>query len=266
MPESPSRNRRRCAGSNTAIQTRLEGELPESGEPLPEKEKQKRAEEVAKEVSAQDRRTGQVDPHEVRRRMLQLIIDTYLRAELDQALLKVLPDSPRAAKRMVNHAHLLLAIGVERGILGADVQPCQLAAWVSFTDRWPAVAAAVAASPDLMQVLEDHARRLLAANMHAVKLPKSLITAGVTSLAPDLVKFLQQINHSSPPSPLGPVAATLVRFARPHAVEVNLPASPQPPERPPQGPKPFQRLQPQRSAPTRPPASRRARPRASTSR
>ena len=255
-------NIRRTNRTNSAIQTRLEDELPESGEPLPETEKQKRAEEVAKEVSAH---TGQVDPREVRRRMLQLNIDTSLRAELDQALLKVLPNTPRAAKRMVNHAHLLLAIGVERRIVGAGVRPCQLAAWVSFTDRWPDVAATVAASPDLMQVLEDHARRLLAANMHAVKLPKSLITAGIPSLAPDLVKFLQQINQSSPASPLGPVAAMLVRFARPYAVEVNPATLPQPTEWPPQPAQPFQRLQPQRPAPTRPPAPRRARPRASAS-
>ena len=58
----------------------------------------------------------------VRRRMRQRIIsNTELRTELDRAVLEVLPLSPRAAKRMFNHAHLLLDIGVERGIF--DTQP-----------------------------------------------------------------------------------------------------------------------------------------------
>jgi hypothetical protein len=244
---------RRRSRTNEAIETRVKSELSASGEPPAEEDKQRQAEEMADAINTQDRGTGQVDPIEVRRRMSQLIIDRYLRAELDQALLEVLPDSPRAAKRLVNHAHLLLAIGLERGILDADVEPCQLAAWVSFTDRWPTVAARVAANPDLMAAIEDHARRLKTVSGHDAKLPRSLTTAGVPSLAPDLVRFLQHINQPAPPCrlrPLGPVAATLVRFARPPAADETQEAAPDP------GPRqPFQRSQ--RPAPTRPPAPRR---------
>jgi hypothetical protein len=89
----------------------------------------------------------------VRRRMRQRIIsNTELRAELDRAVLEVLPLSPRAAKRMFNHAHLLLDIGVERGIFDTQprLQPRQLAAWVGLNERWPSVAAAITSDPTLL--------------------------------------------------------------------------------------------------------------------
>ena len=64
---------------------------------------------------------SQIDERVIRRRMRQRIISrNELRNELDHAVLKVLPLSPRAAKRMFNHAHLLLDIGVERGIFATQ--------------------------------------------------------------------------------------------------------------------------------------------------
>jgi hypothetical protein len=75
-----------------------------------------RQDEVAKELKRQN---VNVDIEEVRRRMrLWIISNTNLRTELDSAVREVLPLSPRGAKRMINHAHLLLDIGVGRRVFG----------------------------------------------------------------------------------------------------------------------------------------------------
>ena len=98
----------------------------------------------------------------VRRRMRQRIIaNNELRTELDRAVLEVLPLSPRGAKRMFNHAHLLLDIGVERGIFDTQprLQPRQLAAWVALNERWPSVAAAITTDPTLLGRLEQAAHQ-----------------------------------------------------------------------------------------------------------
>jgi hypothetical protein len=103
-----------------------------------------------------------IDEREIRRRMRQRIISSNeLRAELDRAVLEVLPLSPRAAKRMFNHAHLLLDIGVERGIFATQpgLRAGQLAAWVALTERWPSVAGAVISDPTLIGRLEEVARQ-----------------------------------------------------------------------------------------------------------
>ena len=112
-------------------------------------------EEVAEEVEQQIKN---VDVREIRRRMRQRIISqNELRSELDRAVLDVLPLSPRGAKRMFNHAHLLLDIGVERGLFTEQtgLEPSQLAAWVALTERWPSVAAAITSDPSVMRRLED---------------------------------------------------------------------------------------------------------------
>jgi hypothetical protein len=97
----------------------------------------------------------------IRRRMRQyLVTNTELRTALDNAVLQCLPPSPRGAKRMFNHAHLLLDTGIGRDIF--DKQPPlhadQLATWVALTERWPSVAAAITSEPALMEKLEEEAR------------------------------------------------------------------------------------------------------------
>jgi len=105
----------------------------------------------------------------IRRRMRQyLVANTKLRTSLDNAVLGFLPLSPRGAKRMFNHAHLLLDTGIGRGVfyrqppLRANQPPPlsadQLAAWIALTERWPSVAAAITADPSLMEKLEEKAR------------------------------------------------------------------------------------------------------------
>jgi hypothetical protein len=97
----------------------------------------------------------------IRRRMRQYLVSTSeLRTALDNAVLQYLPLSPRGAKRMFNHAHLLLDIGIGRDIFGKQppLHADQLAAWVALTERWPSVAAAIADDPALMEKLEEEAR------------------------------------------------------------------------------------------------------------
>ena len=159
-------------------------------------------EKLAHEVS-------NIDEREIRRRMRQRIIsNNELRAELDRAVLEVLPRSPRAAKRMFNHAHLLLDIGVERGIFAGQsgLQAGQLAAWVALTERWPSVAAAVTSDPALMGRLEDAARQTAPALR-----PEQLATIeseiGITGLDSSLLDYLRRT------ASLVPCVSLLVNFS-----------------------------------------------------
>jgi hypothetical protein len=176
---------------------------------------------LAMQASAHDPRVGDIDPRAARKRMQQGIIDERLRPELDQALLEGLPRSPRAAKRMINHAHLLLAIGAERGIFEAGVSPRQLAEWVCFTERWPAVASVVADDPALMAALELLVSQPAPAGQ-AAEPAASLAAAGITDLDPALRDYLRHID------PLSEVAETLVNFAPPQEPGDDQPRGGQP--------------------------------------
>lgn len=168
-------------------------------------------EEVVREVEARNPGVGNVDPREVRRRMRQRIISQNApRAELDQALLHVLPTSPRGAKRMVNHAHLLLDIGVERRIFapGSGLRPSQLATWVCFTERWPTIAAAVMDSPGLMEHLEQMARRPSQAR-RPEGAEATLTKAGITAPDSGLLDYLRKAVS------VAAVVDTLVSFSPP---------------------------------------------------
>jgi hypothetical protein len=166
------------------------------------------------------RRVGQVraklggeatdyDEREILRRMRQRIIsENDLRAELDRAVLDVLPLSPRGAKRMFNHAHLLLDIGVERGLFAsATPRPAQLAAWVALTERWPSVAAAISIDPMLMGRLEEAARRTA-----LVLRPEQVATIekdmGIRGLDSSLLDYLRRSDS------LVGVAHLLVNFSQ----------------------------------------------------
>jgi KAP family P-loop domain len=145
-------------------------------------------EELAQQVSNTDER-------EIRRRMRQRIIsNNELRAELDHAVLEVLPPSPRAAKRMFNHAHLLLDIGVERGIFAAQpgLRARQLAQWVALTERWPAVAAAITGDPTLLERLEDAARDPAHQALRPEQLTAIETGVGITGLEPSLLEYLRR--------------------------------------------------------------------------
>jgi hypothetical protein len=145
-------------------------------------------EELAQQV-------GNTDEREIRRRMRQRIIsNNELRTELDHAVLEVLPPSPRAAKRMFNHAHLLLDIGVERGIFATQpgLRARQLAEWVALTERWPAVASAITGDPMLLGRLEDAARETAHQALRPEQLTAIETGIGITGLEPSLLEYLRR--------------------------------------------------------------------------
>jgi hypothetical protein len=163
-------------------------------------------EEITEEV---EQRIENVDVREIRRRMRQRIISQNdLRSELDRAVLDVLPPSPRGAKRMFNHAHLMLDIGVERGLFTAQtgLQASQLAVWVALTERWPSVAAAITSDPSIIGRLEEAIRRT-----SLIGQPEQLSTMeaeiGITGLDSCLLNCLRRTES------LAPVARLLANFS-----------------------------------------------------
>ena len=164
---------------------------------------------VAKEL---ERHVGKIDAREIRRRMRQRIIsENHLRAELDLALLKAMPLSPRSAKRMFNHAHLLLDIGVERGIFAgqSDVSASQLATWVGLTERWPTVAAAITSDTSLAGRLEAIARGREPLN-GGERLKAIQAELGVTGVDYALLEYLRGTES------LSPVVRLLANFSPEH--------------------------------------------------
>lgn len=145
-------------------------------------------EKLAQQVSNTDER-------EIRRRMRQRIIsNNELRTELDHAVLEVLPPSPRAAKRMFNHAHLLLDIGVERGIFATQpgLRARQLAGWVALTERWPSAAAAITSDPMLLGRLENAAQQTAHQALRPEQLTAIETDVGITGLEPSLLDYLRR--------------------------------------------------------------------------
>jgi hypothetical protein len=131
----------------------------------------------------------------IRRRIRQRIISgNELRAELDRAVLEVLPLSPRAAKRMFNHAHLLLDIGVERGIFATQpgLKASQLAAWVALTERWPSVATAITNDPTLLGKLEKMAHEKPQGAFRLEELTAMENDMGMTGLDSSLLDYLRR--------------------------------------------------------------------------
>jgi KAP family P-loop domain len=136
-----------------------------------------------------------IGPALVRRRMRQRIIsNNELRTQLDRAVLEVLPLSPRAAKRMFNHAHLLLDIGVERGIFATEprLQPRQLAEWVALNERWPSVAAAITSDPALLGKLEQAALQTAQQSLSLEQLATLETDMGIIGLDLGLLDYLRR--------------------------------------------------------------------------
>jgi len=155
-------------------------------------------------------RVSNINVDEIRRRMRQRIISpgNELRTELDRAVLEILPSSPRAAKRMFNHAHLLLDIGVERGIFAKKptLQAGQLAAWVALTERWPSVATDITKDPALIGRLEEMARQtsLIIRPEQLTAMEKE---TGITGLDTSFLDYLRKTD------PLLPVIHLLINFS-----------------------------------------------------
>jgi hypothetical protein len=65
-------------------------------------------------------------------------------AELDAAVQPWLRLPPRRAKRMYNHARLLYAVSLSRGVLGNPVRARDIGRWAVLSDAWPVAAEAIA--------------------------------------------------------------------------------------------------------------------------
>jgi hypothetical protein len=169
-------------------------------------------EAVAIEVRAESPEVGDVDDGDVIRRMRQRLLSprAVMRVELDQALMDGLPVSPRGAKRMINHAHLLLDIGIDRSIFGPEsgLLPKQLATWVCFTERWPTMAVAVMDNPQLMEYLEQMAHQP-SQNGSAEGAPfaSPVAEAQITAPDPSLLDYLRKA------ASVAAVVDTLVSFS-----------------------------------------------------
>ena len=181
--------------------TEIDEELPEVKTP----ETTFREDEVAELAH----RTN-IDVRYIRKRMRQRIMSPVneLRRELDRAVLEILPLSPRGAKRMFNHAHLLLYIGLERELF--DKQPRltagQFATWVALTERWPTVAAAITSDPTLTGRLEEAAKRR-GKILRTEQLTKIENRIGITGLDSSLLEYICRSES------LVPVARLLVNFS-----------------------------------------------------
>ncbi len=185
--------------TETALRPDAERELLKRLDLLLQEEPTRRASTASAEGSAT-----------IRRRMRQRIIsNNELRAELDRAVLEVLPLSPRAAKRMFNHAHLLLDIGVERGIFATQpgLKASQLAAWVALTERWPAVAAAITGNPMLLGRLEEIAKQTVYGALGPEQLTTMENEMGIIGLDSSILDYLRRSDS------LVPCVRLLVNFA-----------------------------------------------------
>jgi hypothetical protein len=160
---------------------------------------------------ANNEQVNNIDENEIRRRMRQNIISprNKQRAQLDRAVLDMLPLSPRAAKRMFNHAHLLLDIGVERRLFSGQrgLKPSQLAAWVALTERWPSVAEAIINDPTLLGRLEKTAQETTNQTLRLEQLTAIETDMGITGLDSSLLDHLRRSDS------LLPCVRSLVNFS-----------------------------------------------------
>lgn len=79
-------------------------------------------------------------------------------AELDAAVQPWLRLPPRRAKRMYNHARLLYAVSLSRGVLGNPVKAREIGRWAVLSDAWPVAAEAIAREQiDLFQLVHNRA-------------------------------------------------------------------------------------------------------------
>ena len=93
----------------------------------------------------------------IRRRIDRFVAEeSILAAAAQKAILPLLPNNPRTAKRLVSQLRLALVIAYGRGLLDGDstVTAEHLAKWVALTERWPALVDELTAHPARLQGLE----------------------------------------------------------------------------------------------------------------
>jgi len=123
----------------------------------------------------------------VERRVQRYLIEASdSRREAEAELLRNPPELPRDAKRMINQLRVLLAVALNRGMLGPNtgVTGAHLGRWIVLQTRWPEVGQALTADPARLEQAEacatpDDVRNLLGSI--DVKIPDY----------EDLLRFLQ---------------------------------------------------------------------------
>jgi len=93
----------------------------------------------------------------IRRRIDRFVAEeSIIAAAAQKAILPLLPNNPRTAKRLVSQLRLALVIAYGRGLLDGDstVTAEHLAKWVALTERWPALVDELTAHPARLQGLE----------------------------------------------------------------------------------------------------------------
>lgn len=85
-----------------------------------------------------------------------LVTQSEARVIAEEEVLRALPSTPREAKRLFNHLHLLLAVAFNRRILSqhSQLSARHLARWLILQERWPKLATVLVAEPKLIESLE----------------------------------------------------------------------------------------------------------------
>jgi hypothetical protein len=98
-------------------------------------------------------------PEQVRRQLqLHAAADEKTRSSAEKAILELLPQVPRTAKRLLNRLYFLLVVAYNRNLLTLGrVSAEQLGKWAVLLDRWPEAGRAITKNLQLAQSLEDAA-------------------------------------------------------------------------------------------------------------
>lgn len=107
------------------------------------------------------------------------------------------PPFPRDSKRLLNRIRFLLSLGMQRELIGDDLQVEHVGKWALLTERWPGLVIRIANEPDELLALES------AEDDDAFEKQLERVAPGYTA-SPDLREFFR-----SPPS-LAPICRQLV--------------------------------------------------------
>ncbi|MCI3226033.1 P-loop NTPase fold protein [Streptomyces sp. NP-1717] len=152
------------------------------------------------EVAAQvhSRVPTQLSLEEMKTRVRTYLLQHPMMERASQALLPLLPNNPRAAKRTMTQLRIAVPIAFARGVLDEDspITPAHMAKWVAFTERWPLAAESLRRAPEQLEQWEcselafiTDLRDRIAPGQSATELHEFL------HASPPLAPFLWQLQH-----------------------------------------------------------------------
>jgi hypothetical protein len=100
--------------------------------------------------------TSKASPKLVEQVARKIVIEELV-ADATKELIPFLPRLPRSVKRMVNQERLLISVAVCRDMIGPEVTARHVGKWAVLLERWPDLADAVIAQPEMMQIAEGAA-------------------------------------------------------------------------------------------------------------